>query len=59
MEANGLETDFDKNAKLISGAYSVVSAVDTKLASLEQKAISRFAGMKAQIIAVKNKSTAF
>ncbi|AHH07090.1 Variable outer membrane protein (plasmid) [Borrelia crocidurae DOU] len=44
---------------MISGAYSVVSAVDTKLASLEQKAISRFAGMKAQIIAVKNKSTAF
>ncbi|AHH03908.1 Variable outer membrane protein (plasmid) [Borrelia nietonii YOR] len=56
--ANGLETDADKNAKLISGAYSVISAVDTKLASLEKK-VGISDDLKGKITAVKNASTAF
>ncbi|UPA11425.1 hypothetical protein bpSLO_001281 (plasmid) [Borrelia parkeri] len=56
--AAGLETDADKNAKLISGAYSIISAVDTKLASLEKK-VGISDEVKGKITAVKNASTAF
>ncbi|UPA15587.1 Vsp/OspC family lipoprotein [Borrelia turicatae] len=56
--ANGLETDADKNAKLISGAYSVISAVDTKLASLEKK-VGISDDLKGKITTVKNASTSF
>ncbi|WP_335633050.1 Vsp/OspC family lipoprotein [Borrelia turicatae] len=37
IDANGLATESAHNGSLIAGAYSVIEAVDTKLASLEKK----------------------
>ncbi|AMR76180.1 Variable small protein 13 (plasmid) [Borrelia hermsii] len=51
-----LTTEDGKNGSLLAGVHSVISAVKTKLGSLEQKAIGEFAGMKVQVVAIKTAS---